>query len=82
MVRPYTDQQDIRTFSQDVHPNELMWHRDQENRLVEVIGTTDWMFQLDNQLPKPLTKIFIKKDQWHRLIKGTGDLTVKITKYE
>jgi hypothetical protein len=39
------------------------------------------MVQLDNQLPVPLTEtIFIPKEMYHRVIKGTGDLTVKIKK--
>ena len=39
-----------RTFSQDVDNDELVWHRDREDREVEVIGETDWMFQYDNEL--------------------------------
>ena len=39
------------------------------------------LVQLDNQLPVPLTEtIFIPKEMYHRVIKGTGDLTVKIKK--
>lgn len=32
-----------RTFSQDVDNDELVWHRDREDREVEVIGETNWM---------------------------------------
>ncbi len=70
----------IRTFSQDVDEHELVWHRDRENRLVEVVGQTNWMVQLDNQLPQVLDNVFIPKNVYHRLIKGSGELTVKITK--
>jgi hypothetical protein len=39
------------------------------------------MFQLDNQLPEKITKTtFIPAGEWHRIIKGTGDLSVKIVK--
>ena len=42
--------------------------------------TTNWKFQLDNQLPVSLyeSKLFISKGTYHRLIKGTGDLVIKI----
>jgi hypothetical protein len=70
-----------RVFDESIDPIELMWHRDQEDRLVEAIEPTDWMMQLDNELPTLIDKpIFIPRYNWHRVIKGTGTLTVKITK--
>jgi len=70
-----------RVFDESIDPIELMWHRDQEDRLVEAIEPTDWMIQLDNELPTLIDKpIFIPRYNWHRVIKGTGTLTVKITK--
>lgn len=71
-----------RVFDESIDPIELMWHRDQEDRLVEAIEPTDWMMQLDNELPTLIDKpIFIPRYNWHRVIKGTGTLTVKITKF-
>jgi hypothetical protein len=71
----------IRTFSEDTNEDELVWHRDKEDRIVESIGDTDWMIQLDNQIPKPLTeKVSIPKNTYHRVIKGRGDLKVRIKK--
>jgi len=71
----------IRTFSEKVDSEELMWHRDEEDRIVESIGSTDWMIQLDDKLPQTLTeKVFIPKEVYHRVIKGNGDLTVKVKK--
>ena len=71
----------IRTFSEDTNEDELVWHRDKEDRIVESIGNTDWMIQLDNQIPKPLTeKVSIPKNTYHRVIKGSGDLKVRIKK--
>lgn len=71
----------VRTFSEGVDNTELVWHRDKEDRIVKSVGNTDWMVQLDNELPKPLTEtIFIPKNTYHRVIKGSGDLTVKIKK--
>ena len=85
-MQPYTDlevtdQYIIREFSQNIDPIELMWHRDDEERTLEVIGETDWMFQLDNQLPTLMKdRIFIPRHEWHRVIKGTNNLLVKIHK--
>jgi Fe-Mn family superoxide dismutase len=71
----------IRTFPNDVDDMELVWHRDKEDRIVESVGHTDWLLQLDNELPKPLTEsVFIPKESYHRIIKGTGDLTVRVKK--
>lgn len=71
----------LRQFEENVDIDDLEWHRDREDRIVEIIGDTDWQLQMDNELPKSMTgKIFIPKEVWHRVIKGTGDLKVKITK--
>lgn len=71
----------LREFEESVDIDDLEWHRDREDRIVEIIGETDWQFQMDNELPKKLNgKVFIPKETWHRVIKGTGDLKVKITK--
>ena len=76
-----TDSYIIREFSQDIDPIELLWHRDDENRTVEIIGKTDWMVQLENQLPISINEpIFIPKHMWHRVIKGTDSLRLKIYK--
>jgi hypothetical protein len=74
-----TDSYLIREFSQEAPSFELVWHRDRENRIVKAIEQTDWMVQLDNELPKSLNnEIFIPKGVYHRVIKGTGDLKIKI----
>lgn len=71
----------IREFKSDVNDSELVWHRDREDRIVECVGETDWMFQFDNELPQKLEgKIFIPKNTYHRIIKGSGDLTVRVKK--
>ena len=82
--RPYSEKKEdgytIREFSQQTSAFELVWHRDREDRVVEAMHDTDWQFQLDNEHPKVLSKdkLFIPKETYHRLIKGTGDLVVKI----
>jgi hypothetical protein len=72
----------IREFSTDVATHELEWHIDREDRTVEVIENNNWHFQLDNNLPQLLKEtIFIPKETYHRVIKGTGNLKVRITKH-
>lgn len=72
----------IREFSSDVDTHELEWHIDREDRTIEVIENSNWHFQLDNNLPQLLKEtIFIPKETYHRVIKGTGNLKVRITKH-
>jgi len=82
-MKPYidierTDEYIIREFGQNIDPIELMWHRDDEDRLIQVIENKDWKIQLDNELPVLLDKVFIPKHKWHRLLKGEGNLKIKI----
>lgn len=88
-MRPYTDievtdEYIIREFDENIDPIELMWHRDDEDRIVETLQKgTDWKFQFDNELPidlEPQTTIVILKHEWHRLIKGKGNILLKIYK--
>ena len=82
--RPYSEKKEegyiIREFSQDTPSFEFVWHRDKEDRYVQALHDTDWLFQLDNDIPRKFgkEKLFIPKETYHRLIKGTGDLKVKI----
>lgn len=86
MTLPFTEEQIgenlfIRTFKQETDSGEMMWHRDYEDRIIEPIEETNWGFQLDNELPIRLEKkIYIPKGVYHRLIKGTGDLKIKLEK--
>lgn len=83
-MKPYnnievTDKYIIREFDENIDPIELMWHRDNEDRTIEIIGETNWQIQLDNELPTSLNKpIHIPKHKWHRAIKGSGKLKLKI----
>lgn len=71
----------VRTFSKDSQEEELKWHWDEEDRIVEPVEPTDWLFQFDNDLPQPLVgQIYIPKGVMHRIIKGSKDLKVKVTK--
>ena len=85
-MHPYTDievtdKYIIREFNENIDPIELLWHRDDEDRTIEILGETDWKVQLDNELPTSLNEsIFIPRHHWHRVIKGNGNLKLKIYK--
>ena len=87
MVNPYKEElisenEILRTFSPDVPDLELKWHQDWEDRDVEFINQNDWSYQFDNQLPQKCEgSIFLKSRTWHRLIKGTTELKVRIYKH-
>jgi len=86
MTLPFTEEQIgenlfIRTFKKETDSGEMQWHRDREDRIIEPIEETSWKFQLDNELPKIIKeKIYIPKGVYHRLIKGDGDLKIKLQK--
>ncbi len=85
-MKPYinlevTENYIIRKFDNDVDPLELLWHQDFENRTIHSIEPTDWKIQLEDELPIDInSSIFIPKNKYHRLIKGNGDLILKIYK--
>jgi len=71
----------LRKFNKDTNPWEYVWHRDLQSRIIEPTHETDWMFQVDDSLPIEIkSPIFVEVGVWHRLIKGTNDLILKITK--
>lgn len=82
-MKPYTDLNTemgwTRNFSSEVEPIDLKWHRDLEDRWIQAKESTDWLIQLDNQLPASLNEeTFIPAGVWHRLLKGTGELNLNI----
>jgi hypothetical protein len=75
------DNELVREFDESIDPIELMWHRDNEDRIISPVNKTDWKFQLENNLPTDIKEeIFIPRGVWHRIIKGTGSVKVKIIK--
>ena len=88
MVNPYLDKyvdnKIVRYFSEEVDDKELIWHRDKKTRDVEVISGDGWQLQMDNELPEDLKKGKIyrrPKMEYHRVIKGTSQLVLKIKEY-
>lgn len=74
MVVPYkvieeTEEYQIRLF-EDFDPKDLYWHRDKEDRFIELLeGNVE--FQYDNCLPiklKPHRILYIENGVYHRII--------------
>ena len=85
-MKPYTqtitENKILREFAHDTDSHELVWHRDKKDRIVRVLEGNGWKFQLDNMLPILLhegQEIFIPKETFHRVIKGTNTLKIQIT---
>ena len=77
----YIDEGDSRFISKDVEPEELVWHRDSEERWVTVESGQGWQLQYNGWLPILLSegnKYHIQKKLFHRLIRGATDLKLKI----
>ena len=75
----------VRQFKETVLDEELVWHRDKKSRTIEVLQGEGWKFQYDNQVPFEIKKgdsFFVEALQYHRLIKGTSDLILKISEKE
>lgn len=86
---PYIEKSDnshfIRTFYEDTPSEELKWHFDDENRKIIPISGDGWKIQIDESLPQDLvtgTEYFIPVDVYHRIIKGKGDLVIKLYKLD
>lgn len=84
---PFDEKKDgkfvVRNFSNSLNENELVWHRDKEDRIIFPLHESDWQIQIDNEIPQNLTPenpIFIESEKFHRLIKGSGNLEVKVYK--
>ena len=78
-----TDNIVVREFAADTDPMSLIWHEDQEDRIVEILTGNGWKFQFDEDLPFEMVtgdKIDIPKGFLHRVIKGKNNLKIKIYK--
>lgn len=84
MVNPYNDFYDIRIFDEKINESELVWHRDKEDRIIQVISGEGWGFQYEDKLPfemKRGCKFCIPKMMYHRIFnKGKTTLILKIIK--
>lgn len=79
---PFRDESNIRTFDVQEDDSNYVWHMDHVDRRIKIIEGDGWQFQWDGCLPwllKPGMEFNIKKNEFHRLIKGINDLKIQIT---
>jgi hypothetical protein len=72
----------LREFNARIDDIEYTWHRDEDDRIIEVFSGAGWQLQLDNQLPVLLEsgcEYHIPAGMWHRLHKGQDNLTILIS---
>ncbi len=70
-----------RVFKEEVDDRELMWHQDEWDRKILVLGGKGWKIQFDDELPLELkegNEIQIENHKFHRVIKGNGNLIIRI----
>ena len=87
LTKPFTediinDTEKIRYFDPSADDHLFKWHWDEEDRWVEAINENDWLFQFDDVLPQsiePNKIIMIPEGIYHRLIKGSNPLMIKIS---
>lgn len=90
MTKPYTEKEQtkhgtleryiVRTFSKNVNEEELIWHKDRQNRTLHILSGLNWKIQLEDKLPLDLEmgkEYYIPKLTYHRVIKGEGDLVIR-----
>tara|TARA_R110001606_G_scaffold25740_14_gene83540 strand:+ start:13 stop:405 length:393 start_codon:yes stop_codon:yes gene_type:complete len=71
----------IRVFREDVSESQLVWHMDERDRSFHVIEGYGWMLQRDNEEPVDMLEghsYSIDKMEYHRILKGDGDLIIRI----
>ncbi len=83
--KPYWEEEGhIRVFDPSEEDAEFVWHRDMEDREIEVLEGEGWQFQVEKCLPWLLKKgmVFdIPKGEYHRLIRGVTPLKCRVYRY-
>lgn len=71
-------------FDKDAPSTKLGWHKDKNDKIIEVLEGEGWKFQYDNEIPFDLKvgdKFYTKLDEYHRIIKGKTNLVLQIREY-
>jgi len=71
-VLEYSETRQLRYFSQVFTEDELDWHRDREDRTINLISGSNWLIQLDNELPVLIESgksYQVPAGLWHRVIR-------------
>lgn len=84
-TKPYTETVKngikIRSFEPSLQESDLKWHRDKNCRYIQIVSGNNWKIQIENSLPITLIEgktYFVNSKKWHRLIKGSDKLVIKI----
>jgi len=76
----------LREFNENLDHEDLYWHKDKEDRLIEVKEGSGWYLQLENELPQLMIEglnFQIPKNTWHRIInKNSTNLVIEVRKYK
>ena len=86
MKKPYQDNAISanhiqRTFAANINADDLVWHRDKQDRLIKVVAGNGWQLQLDNKMPFVLHAglcYIVPKMLFHRVLKGDDELCIEI----
>jgi hypothetical protein len=71
----------LREFKESIDSADLIWHRDESDRVIKVIKGEGWQLQLEDSLPIPLsegTVVYIPAGEYHRVIRGNSNLYILI----
>lgn len=74
----------IRLFYANLDTSELIWHWDREDRDIQVLQAGGWKYEEEGLKVKALKdgeQFFIPQGKWHRVLKGGGDLIIKVVKH-
>ena len=75
-----------RSFDNKLGNEELVWHRDKEDREIYLIEGEGWYIQFDNELPNLMQKNVsykIPSETWHRIINtNETKLLINVRKYK
>jgi len=84
-MNPYKDTQKegyfVREFNQSSPDDEFVWHRDKSDRKIIAEEGDEWFIQMDNEMPQVIElnkPFYIKEGVYHRILKGKGNLKLKI----
>lgn len=72
----------VRTFLSTLDHDDLIWHRDATDRILQILQSTKWFLIIEGCYPTELvtgSKYYIPANTYHRLKKGYGDLIIQIT---
>ena len=82
---PFADEYTVggieREFFVDRDDEEYVWHKDHDDREIEILEGEGWRIQFEDCLPyllKPGMIFDIPKGHYHRVIKGVNTLKCKI----